>query len=273
MKRDTWIRLVKMSVVPILLLALLSLGSISTSGLAAPSKTATPNVCPGGIIDYVITLGSAATFDNVVVTDTLPAGVSYVAGSGVPAPTSVSDGTIEWDLGNAPGITDITFQGEADWELPDGTILTNVVQVTSTYQGVPIGPDSAEASTTVVTKGCAPEPGTPGFWKRQLRKNPGVVAGLLPVTLGDEEIATTGRALDILDGANAKDITEKLAASLLAAKLNVNNGVPSWCIDAVIADADAYLTAHPIGSDPSGSDRRDGVALHDQLDGFNNDGC
>jgi hypothetical protein len=63
-----------------------------------------------------------------------------------------------------------------------------------------------------------------------------------------------------------------LVAQLIAAKLNLANGL-GWDypdIDLIIADADAFLVAHPIGSNPKGADRDIAIILLSQLDAFNN---
>ena len=71
--------------------------------------------------------------------------------------------------------------------------------------------------------------------------------------------------------AKAKDATHMLAAQLIAAKLNVLNGAyASEEVLEAIDDADAFLTAHPYGSNPRGADRSYALALKDTLDDFNN---
>ena len=58
---------------------------------------------------------------NVVVTDVLPAGVSYVAGSASPAPSSVSGQTLTWNLGivSIGQTSSITFHVALDTGDPD----------------------------------------------------------------------------------------------------------------------------------------------------------
>lgn len=81
--------------------------------------------------------------------------------------------------------------------------------------------------------------------------------------------------------ANAKDATRMLAAQLIAAKLNRLSGASPcfyYCekqvnIDDVISNADAFLTEHPIGSNPQGEDRQTALRLKDILDAYNNIKC
>lgn len=79
------------------------------------TKTA-PALTAASEIPYTITLGNplsaTAPAENVVVTDAIPAGTTYVAGSGSTAPTTNSGGVLTWNLPPlAPGAsTTITFR-------------------------------------------------------------------------------------------------------------------------------------------------------------------
>ncbi len=113
------------------------------------------------------------------------------------------------------------------------------------------------------------QPLTIGYWKNhQSAMNP-----YLPITVGNVTITTSWRAAQYLQDATARDASKMLFAQLLAAKLNVAAGADS-CISGVIAAADAFLIAHPYGSNPQGADRAYALGLKDQLDGYNNNnGC
>ena len=115
---------------------------------------------------------------------------------------------------------------------------------------------------------CAGSPRTIGFWKSHPDAWP---VGSL--TVGGVTY-TKDQALQILKNANAKDATSMLAAQLIAAKLNVfNNACPasSPVFDTyAMNDADTFLVAHPLGSNPRGADRTYALMLKDILDGFNN---
>ena len=108
------------------------------------------------------------------------------------------------------------------------------------------------------------EPLTPGYWKNHPDAWP-----IESVTIGGITY-TKAEAIELLDS-NAKDATYKLASHLIAAKLNVANGVSAstFVLDA-IEDADAFLSTHPLGSDPRGADRDYALGLKDILDNFNN---
>jgi len=112
---------------------------------------------------------------------------------------------------------------------------------------------------------CGGEPNTPGYWKNHPEAWP-----IESVTIGGITY-TKAQAIELLDGANAKDATYKLASHLIAAKLNVASGVsaPTSVINA-ITEADTFLSTHPLGSDPQGADRDYALALKDILDAFNN---
>jgi hypothetical protein len=116
---------------------------------------------------------------------------------------------------------------------------------------------------------CAGSPRTIGFWKNHPDRWPvdSIVVGGVAYT--------KDLALEILRSANAKDATSMLVAQLIAARLNVLSG--TWCgasstvFDSyAMNDADTFLAAHPLGSNPRGAERTYALMLKDILDGFNN---
>jgi hypothetical protein len=133
----------------------------------------------------------------------------------------------------------------------------------------------AEASwTTEILYPCI-FPRSKGYWKNHPEE-----WTVDWIKIGDVNY-TKEEAIEILEGANAKDATRMLAAQLIAAKLNRLSGAcPDFCycdesvdIDEVIEDADEFLTEYPIGSDPQGEERRNALRLKDLLDAYNNSKC
>lgn len=108
------------------------------------------------------------------------------------------------------------------------------------------------------------EPLTIGYWKNHPEAWP-----VTTLKIGDQTY-NQNELLVMLQNAKAKDATYMLAAQLIAAKLNVANGVDSTSIYGTIEDADEFLTAHPIGSNPTGAYRNYALELKDALDQFNN---
>lgn|GEM_PF-2406555 len=115
-------------------------------------------------------------------------------------------------------------------------------------------------------------PRSMGYWKNHPQAWPAD-----EIEVGNNTY-TKQEALNILNGANAKDATRMLAAQLIAAKLNRLSGAAtgfSNCdktlnIDDVISDADAFLANYPVGSDPQGDNRQAALQLKDILDAYNN---
>lgn len=104
---------------------------------------------------------------------------------------------------------------------------------------------------------------TIGYWKNHPKAWP-----VESITIGGVTYTKT-QALDILWNTNAKDATLMLAAQLIGAKLNVLNGAnPS--IQPTIDNADAFLSAHPIGSSLTKAERAYALELKDMLDMYNN---
>ena len=71
---------------------------------------------PGDIIEYQLTVSvNVGSATNVVVTDTMPDGLTYVDGSGVPAPDDQTGQTLTWNLGTlAAGSYTITYEASVD---------------------------------------------------------------------------------------------------------------------------------------------------------------
>lgn len=108
------------------------------------------------------------------------------------------------------------------------------------------------------------EPFTIGYWKNHPEAWP-----VTSLTIGGETL-DQNQLLLMLRNAKAKDATNMLAAQLIAAKLNVANGVPTDSISDTITQADQFLMDHPLGSNPRGEDRDYALMLKDILDWFNN---
>ena len=123
---------------------------------------------------------------------------------------------------------------------------------------VEVEPDASTQSVSALST-C-----TQGFWKNHPE------AWLAGITIGGIAY-TQEEALEILSTPPARgDATYILAHQLIAAKLNVESGADGSALGTTIADADAWLMAHPLGSNPRGTDREEGIALAEVLDDFNN---
>jgi len=113
-------------------------------------------------------------------------------------------------------------------------------------------------------EGDPPGTGTIGYWKNHAEAWP-----VDEIELGG---ATYSRddAIALMNAPVRGDVTIQLAKQLIAAKLNVEIGNESSCVDGAIADADAYLASNPVGSKPKGSSKAAGEALKTLLDEYNN---
>lgn len=117
-------------------------------------------------------------------------------------------------------------------------------------------------------------PRSMGYWKNHPAAWPVNEIEIGNVTYSKEQ------ALEMLNQANARDATRMLAAQLIAAKLNrLSEASPFFKyfnqltnIDDVIENTDAFLAAHPLGSDPQGDARQQALQLKDMLDAYNNSG-
>ena len=103
---------------------------------------------------------------------------------------------------------------------------------------------------------------TPGYWKNHPDAWPTNTITLGGVTYNKEP------TIVILKTPPRGDATYILAHALIAAKLNVLSGAGGY--DTLITNADVFLIAHPLGTNPKGTDRSYCVSLAEQLDTLNN---
>ncbi|MDE3090345.1 MAG: Ig-like domain repeat protein [Chloroflexota bacterium] len=87
---------------------------------------------------------------NVVLTDTLPSGVTYVGSSGAVAPTQ-SGNTLTWNLGSVPGGVNNTIYLTVSIpsSLALGTVLTNTAGITATNDATPSNNVASDVHTVI----------------------------------------------------------------------------------------------------------------------------
>lgn len=177
-----------------------------------------------------------------------------------------------WEVITAP-------DGVTDWQLDhDGPTAVFIGYYQGTYglrvtvTDVPHGLSTSldfPLHVTTTDLSCGPAiPGdctyTQGYWRNHPAAWP--VASL---TLGAQTFDQAA-LLALFDQPPAGDATIILAHQLAAAKLNVALGAHLPAADALIADADALLTTHPVGSGPLvGSAHTSATILADALAAFN----
>ncbi len=105
---------------------------------------------------------------------------------------------------------------------------------------------------------------TMGYWKNHPEAWPVEEIEIGGVTHTKEE------ALNILKTPTEGDATYILAYQLIAAKLNIASGADNGSVQGAIDDADAWLTANILGSDPTDPARAQGIELAEILDDYNN---
>lgn len=105
---------------------------------------------------------------------------------------------------------------------------------------------------------------TQGFWKNHEEVWP-VEELILGATT-----YTKPQLLAILRTPSRGDATYILIHQLIAARLNIANGADPTAIADTLTAADAWLAANPLGTNPTGAARQDGVALAALLDDYNN---
>jgi hypothetical protein len=105
-----------------------------------------------------------------------------------------------------------------------------------------------------------------GYWKNHPADWP-----VMDLDLGANNLDQAA-LLDILNTSPHGDATIILARALIAAKLNMAAGAGNGIAD-VIDAADAYLTEHPVGSNPGKADRKIALAFMEELEEYNAGDC
>ena len=132
---------------------------------------------------------------------------------------------------------------------------------------------SVPSNTCGVTTNCDGECArTIGYWKNHTKKWRGDFSPneVYPFPASNPQGLTY---LEILQKANASDMTLQLAAQLIATELNIANGacVPEEVV-AAICPAKTFLETH-FGQNPDGEYREQAENWKDQFDAFNNSGA
>jgi len=106
---------------------------------------------------------------------------------------------------------------------------------------------------------------TQGYWKNHPQDWP-----VTSIVIGGRTY-TRNQAINLLKTAPKKDKSLIVFHQLVAAKLNSLNGADTGCIADTIADADAWMTAHPVGSGVTGGSAAwiEGAQLAAELDDYN----
>ena len=119
------------------------------------AKTAPDYILAGEALEYGIDLQFDFTGDisatHVVVTDTLPADISFVSNTGGFVPT-LPAGLVVWDLGEVPITTNeiaFTVVVTSSASIPNDSIRTNQVEVSTDTLGDPLNNNTAQAQTTI----------------------------------------------------------------------------------------------------------------------------
>ena len=148
--------------------------------------------------------------------------------------------------------------------------VAGTYQITVTVTDVPHGLSTSLSfplHVTTTDPTCGGDLGcsyTQGYWKNHPDAWP------VDSVLVGAETLTKAQALAVFDIPGANDATYPLAHQLIAAKLNMAAGAAGAGIAATVADADAFLTAHPVGSGVSdGTLTGEASALTDALTAFN----
>lgn len=106
---------------------------------------------------------------------------------------------------------------------------------------------------------------TIGYWKTHPEEWP-----IDTITIGGVQYSKSD-AIEIMDEPTKGDKTYTMFEQLVAAKINVEKGAESSCIDDTIGDADQWLKDYPLGSGIKGELwETTGEPIKDALDDYNN---
>jgi len=108
---------------------------IKSAGTSAPGQAGT-SVQPGDRITYTLFYSnpnSAQTLTNVVITDVLPAHLSYLSAFGTITNPTLSNGKLRWSVGTLPPLVSGTlgFVASVSNTAPNGSSIVNTAQIDS----------------------------------------------------------------------------------------------------------------------------------------------
>ena len=200
---------------------------------------------PGSSIQYTLQFANVgnALAGNVVVTDTLPVGVSYqVDTSGLPCPacTIGATGVLTWEVGTLPegGSASFILTGLASNTLPFGSILTNTVAIAA--PGVDANPgdneDSAVTSISELDLGVSKTGQAIGFTGDELLYSIQVeVQGIAPAANVIVTDTLPAGLTAVNTTSNAITVTQ-IANQVIFAYGNLNAGATEWISVTVSVD-------------------------------------
>ncbi|MEN8007879.1 MAG: hypothetical protein ABFS42_12740 [Candidatus Krumholzibacteriota bacterium] len=255
--------------IPIIALAFMLVLPGMASAVYFNSVTGTAD-CNGWNADVGITFRSSARLVRldyvVVLTDAAGTEVDrfeYSANVDIPTETSMVYSFGEaWTSTLSDGDFSMTFDAVLYDIFPDGQ---NRFEDGFTA-GFQCGGDTGGGEggdDPIVTDFC---PRGSGYWK-----NPAADWPVTNLDLGSDNLDQAA-LMNILNAPARGDATVILARILIAAKLNMAAGAGNGAAD-VIADADAFLSEHPVFSDPGKADRKTALTFMDELGEYNSGDC
>jgi hypothetical protein len=250
--------------------ALLPLASVAVSPAAAQSGTCGS----GGICGYVWDDTNHDGIQNVGEPALEGAKVYLIVGADTLLYETGPDGFYYFNVftegtysigvqipqGTQPSPVDVGGADTLDSDGASDTIAYSVTTVTLVGSANP-DTDFGFYATSVQNPGT----GTPGYWKNHQDAWP-----VANITVGGVTY-TKAQAIAWL-GKVGKDKTTTMFSSLVPAMLNVMIGNDGSCVNSTIALANAWMAAHPVGSNVAASSDAwtIGEPLHQQMDAYNN---
>jgi hypothetical protein len=244
---------------------------------AAQTTSAETTSCPVDLEGYISLCG--VTFDDANGDKLQDEGEMNIGG---PDATVLAVRTDDTSYANTFGETSCDADypekcGFYSMTLPPGEYDVCILKGDATCAGHPetqhvIIPDGGPAETQDVGRPGAsiilsgPGTGTPGYWKNHAWPVPSLTVG---------GVLMDRKAIVSLMGKVSGDKTITIFASYVSARLNVIVGNNDSCVKDAIANAEVWLTDHPVGSKVAGSDYawsgdQQGESYHQTMDRYNN---
>lgn len=167
-------------------------------------------------------------------------------------------------LTNADGIATLTYTSTGNVAAVDVAQASFVGSDGQSYysEEVPVNWDLCGVRPT------PPPPPSNCTYELYFWKNHPEIWPVTEISIGNFKYSQS-EAIEILETLPEGDATYVLARHLIATKLNILNGADGTVVASVVVDADAWLTAYPLGTNPSNPERQVGIDLADILDDYN----
>jgi len=215
--------------------------TVSNKPTLTLSKSASPtSASPGGTVTYTLAYGNtgAGAATNTVITDVLPANITYVTGSASNGGSyNATSRTLTWTPGtvNPNATAQVTFQVTVDNTATVGSTINNTASIASTEVTTPVTSNTASVTvsstpkpTLTLSKTAAPTSAAPG--------------ATVTYTLNYGNTGSAGATNTTLTDVLPANITYVTGSASNSGSYNASTRTLTWALGALVSNANGQVT-------------------------------